>query len=127
MSKVIVIGAGLSGQAAALGLSSLGFKVDLLEKHSSFDVKGSTLGLAPNGSKALQEICPNNEDVRTLTDLGLDIPGFKGVSVLGWWIIHDWLLERVQKDPNITLHMGVKSFSLMICRMDLDRMAWFWD
>ena len=32
--------------------------------------------------------------------------------MLGWWIIRDWLLERVQKDPNITLHMGVKLISI---------------
>ena len=32
--------------------------------------------------------------------------------VLGWWIIRDWLLERVQKDPNITLRMNVKLSSM---------------
>jgi len=111
LMHVIVVGAGPSGLAASLGLSSLGFTVDLLEKHSSFDVRGSTLGLAPNGSKALQEICPN-EDVTTLTNQGLSVPGVKGVSVLGWWLIRDWLLERVEKDPNITLHMGVKLISI---------------
>lgn len=108
---VIVVGAGLAGQAAALALSSLGNTVDLLEKHPTFDVRGSTLGLAPNGSKALQEICPN-EDVTTLTNQGLTIPAFPGVSVLGWWLIRDWLLERVGKDSNITLHMGVKLISI---------------
>ena len=34
------------------------------------------------------------------------------MSVLGWWIIRDWLLERVEKDPNITLHMGVKLITI---------------
>lgn len=76
---VIIVGAGPSGLAASLGLSELGSSVDLLEKHSSFDVRGSTLGLAPNGAKALQEIMPN-EDVSTLTDQGLSVPGFPGVS-----------------------------------------------
>lgn len=105
------MGAGPAGQAVSLALSSLGFKVDLLEKHPSFDVRGSTLGLSPNGIKALEEICPG-EDVSTLTNLGLSIDGFEGVSVLGWWIIRDWLLERVQKDPNISLHMGAKLISI---------------
>ena len=76
---VIIIGAGPSGLAVALGFSNLGWTVDLLEKHASFDVRGSTLGLAPNGSKALAEILPE-EDVSTLTDMGLSVPGFKGVS-----------------------------------------------
>lgn len=76
---VIIVGAGPSGLAASLGLSSLGYTVDLLEKHSSFDVRGSTLGLAPNGAKALKEILPN-EDVSSLTNMGLSVPGFENVS-----------------------------------------------
>jgi 2-polyprenyl-6-methoxyphenol hydroxylase-like FAD-dependent oxidoreductase len=79
MMHVIIVGAGPSGLAAALALSNLGWTVDLLEKHSSFDMRGSTLGLAPNGSKALVEILPN-EDISTLTDMGLCVPGFGGVS-----------------------------------------------
>lgn len=109
---VIVVGAGPAGLAAALGMSSLGYTVDILEKHASFDVRGSTLGLAPNGTMALEEICPNEDVLRTLVNLGLSIPGYKGVSVLGWWIIRDWLLERVEKDVNITLYMGAKLISI---------------
>lgn len=108
---VIIIGAGPSGLAASLAMTSLGYTVDLLEKHESFDIRGSTLGLAPNGSKALQEILPN-DDVTTLTSQGLSIPGFSGVSVLAWWIIRDWLLERVEKDPNITLRMGIELITI---------------
>lgn len=94
----IIVGAGLSGLAASLGLSSIGFTVDLLEKHHSFDVRGSTIGLAPNGSKALAEILPN-EDIATLTSVGLSIPGFEGVSGQSPWI------------PGIILHMFILIFS----------------
>lgn len=87
---VIIVGAGPSGLAAALGFSALGWTVDLLEKHVSFDVRGSTLGLAPNGSKALTEILPN-EDVSTLTDMGLSVPGFKGVSGASKCSMHERL------------------------------------
>lgn len=87
-----------------------GWTVEVLEKHDGFDVRGSTLGLAVNGSKALQEILPNH-DVKTLTDTGILIEDTGG-SMLAWWIVRDWLLEKVRTDANISLKMGMTLVSI---------------
>lgn len=33
-------------------------------------------------------------------------------TVLGWWLIRDWLLERVQRDANISLRLDVNLLSI---------------
>mmetsp|Transcript_29104 Transcript_29104/g.53252 ORF Transcript_29104/g.53252 Transcript_29104/m.53252 type:complete len:384 (-) Transcript_29104:2349-3500(-) len=109
---VVVIGAGPAGLAVALGLSRLGCTVDVLEKHVDFSVRGSTLGLAKNGSKALRELTKDDDLQNTLLEMGI-IMESSGGSMLTWSALHDWLLERVRAQPDrITLHMNTKIVSL---------------
>lgn len=109
---VVVIGAGPAGLAVALGLSHLGCTVDILEKHVDFSVRGSTLGLAKNGSKALRELTHDDDLQHTLLEMGI-IMEMSGGSMLTWSTLHDWLLERVKAQPDrITLHMNTKILSL---------------
>lgn len=109
--RLIVVGAGPCGLALSLGLSRLGCFVDLLEKRVEFDVRGSTLGLAPNGIKALEELCPECNVQGTLVEeLGISTPS--GSSMLAWWILRDWLLEKVLADPAICVHMNAQLESI---------------
>jgi FAD-dependent urate hydroxylase len=103
-NNVIVIGAGLAGLATSIGLARLGgFHVDLVEKRSSFEIRGSTFGLAPNGAKALRELCPNV--LEELLENGILMP--TGGHMIVWWLIREALLREAEKMPDrINIRMG---------------------
>src|SRR5437588_6328908 len=52
----LVIGGGLGGLATALSLSRKGYRVHLLEKAHEFGEIGAGIQIAPNGSRALDEL-----------------------------------------------------------------------
>src|SRR5437588_10290768 len=52
----LVIGGGLGGLATALGLSRKGYPVHVLEKAHEFGEIGGGIQIAPNGSRALDEL-----------------------------------------------------------------------
>ena len=52
----LVIGGGLGGLATALGLSRKGYPVHVLEKAHEFGEIGAGIQIAPNGSRALDEL-----------------------------------------------------------------------
>ncbi|MFI0846489.1 FAD-dependent monooxygenase [Mesorhizobium sp. IMUNJ 23232] len=54
--KVLMVGGGIGGLAAAAGLASLGFQVQVLEQAEDFREVGAGIQIAPNGSRALQQL-----------------------------------------------------------------------
>ena len=52
----LVIGGGLGGLATALALSRKGYPVHVLEKAHEFGEIGAGIQIAPNGSRALDEL-----------------------------------------------------------------------
>lgn len=100
--RAIVIGAGPAGLAACLGLSPLCESVVLVEKHKTFESLGSTIGLAPNGRKALEELYPGTWD--NMTKVGMETP-FGGM-IVPWWEMRDTLLRQVQSLSNVEMHTG---------------------
>ena len=55
-ARAVVIGAGISGLAAAAGLCSAGWDVTACERAASLEPAGAGLALAPNGLRALDAI-----------------------------------------------------------------------
>jgi len=127
----------LAGLAAANGLSRLGLKVQILERSPFLEPRGSTLLVAPNGLKALQEIFP--EIASNIVCQGRHIrisapdtsikhenysarlyhshsseergaPNTTGLSfTLPWWIARDILLQHVPSNVSIVLGCKVES------------------
>eukprot|EP00537_Pseudo-nitzschia_pungens_P001746 CAMPEP_0172369520 /NCGR_PEP_ID=MMETSP1060-20121228/33233_1 /TAXON_ID=37318 /ORGANISM="Pseudo-nitzschia pungens, Strain cf. cingulata" /LENGTH=417 /DNA_ID=CAMNT_0013094467 /DNA_START=99 /DNA_END=1352 /DNA_ORIENTATION=- len=92
----IVIGAGPAGLSVSLGLAHRGWKVILVEKYESFEVRGASFGMGRNGIKALEEIHPGTVQ-HEMIDSGRGIPLPSGTLVIPWWMMRDALLERVRK------------------------------
>eukprot|EP01083_Nonionella_stella_P091825 256795_1 len=99
----IVIGAGPSGLACALGLSKVCEKVFLVEKYASFEKRGATFGMAKSGQLALEEISPDL--MEHMREVGLKA-GFSETLVFVWWEMRDAILNFVKQQPNIELYCG---------------------
>eukprot|EP00536_Pseudo-nitzschia_multiseries_P000736 jgi/Psemu1/62805/estExt_Genemark1.C_90098 len=110
----IVIGAGPVGLSTSLGLSRRGWRVILVEKFESFDVRGASFGLGPHGAKALEEIHPGTVQQGMIeSGRGMPVPG--GTLLIPWWMMRDALLERVRErvEANaIDLRMGLSIESI---------------
>jgi salicylate hydroxylase len=112
---VIVVGSGLAGLATAMGLArllNLGYSsdeaqpaghdgeartartiIEVVEKRPVYDVRGAAFGLAPNGLKALRELCPDVAQV--LVDEGIYMP-VTGGHMLPWFRVREALLNYAQ-------------------------------
>jgi 2-polyprenyl-6-methoxyphenol hydroxylase-like FAD-dependent oxidoreductase len=55
-ARAVVIGAGIGGLAATVGLCSAGWDVTACERSASLEPVGAALGLAPNGLRALDAL-----------------------------------------------------------------------
>ena len=55
-ARAVVIGAGIGGLAATVGLCAVGWDVTTCERSASLEPVGAALGLAPNGLRALDAI-----------------------------------------------------------------------
>jgi len=112
--NVVVVGAGLAGLLQSLGLSKTDkFNVHLVEKQTDFLLQGATLGLASNGMKALEELCP--EVVKDVREAGRPIVAGEGWTtvLIQWWEMRNALLNRVrERSDNIKLHMGLEIDSI---------------
>lgn len=64
IKKIIIIGGGNAGLAAAIGLKKQGFEVKLFEKAKCFLPLGGDIGLWPNGLKILAKLGIYDEIVR---------------------------------------------------------------
>ncbi|MEO0671310.1 MAG: NAD(P)-binding protein, partial [Pseudomonadota bacterium] len=53
-APIVIAGAGIGGLAAALALSSCGFKVEIFERRSDPDETGAGIQVGPNGIKVLR-------------------------------------------------------------------------
>ncbi|MGK3758338.1 MAG: 2-polyprenyl-6-methoxyphenol hydroxylase-like FAD-dependent oxidoreductase [Bacillariaceae sp.] len=99
----IVIGCGPAGLACGLALSNVCRKVILVEKHSTFDQRGSTFGMGLNGQKTLDELRPGLR--QHMEDTGIPTsPG--GTIMFVWWEMRDVFLHHVKETPNIDLYCG---------------------
>jgi len=116
----IVIGAGPAGLSVSLGLSYRGWKVNLIEKYNSFEIRGASFGLASNGIKALEEIHPGTVEEKMI-GAGRAVKLPSGGLLLPWWMMRDALLEQVQETKSnnnstrigIDLHMGLLVESIL--------------
>lgn len=115
----VVIGAGPAGLALSLGLSRLEGcdRVHLVEKRSAFEARGANFMLAPNGLKALEELCPGiGVDMRKVGIESNMVPKYPAI-LMPWWMMRDVLLDNVRKQMGdagvIELHMG-KSLNRII-------------
>ena len=108
----VVIGAGPAGLSVSLGLSDRGWKVILIEKYASFEVRGASFGMSENGMKALEEIHPGIVE-HGMIEMGRALKLPSGGLLLPWWMMRDALLEQViQKgghnaNTGIDLRMGL--------------------
>ncbi|MFI6600945.1 FAD-dependent monooxygenase [Nonomuraea sp. NPDC050536] len=60
--RIAVVGAGLGGVAAAVGLHRQGHEVTLFERGAELREKGTGIVVMPNGLRALDELFPLGED-----------------------------------------------------------------
>ena len=99
---IAIVGGGLAGLALAIGIATNvpDLSVALIEKRD-FSQAGATFGLAPNGAKALKELC-DDEFVQSLQKQGVDLTELEDmpVTMLTWWIVRDHLLNRAMDLSN---------------------------
>lgn len=98
--SAIVIGAGPAGLSVSLGLSHRGWKVILIEKYESFEIRGASFGMKPNGINALEEIHPGIVQ-RGMIEAGLTVKLPSGGLLLPWWMMRDALLEKVRERGDV--------------------------
>ncbi|MFJ2767307.1 FAD-dependent monooxygenase [Streptomyces sp. NPDC087300] len=79
----VVIGGGIGGLAAAIGLHSTGWRVTVLERAASLEPVGAGIGLAPNAQRAL--------DVLGLGDRVRELAAWQGLGGMraqsGRWLV----------------------------------------
>jgi 2-polyprenyl-6-methoxyphenol hydroxylase-like FAD-dependent oxidoreductase len=123
IKKILVVGAGIGGQSAAIGLKKAGFEVDVVEIHSEFNVYGVGIIQQANALRALDAIGVADEAMRRGSPYGkvkLCLPhgvqiGEAGTPPIGRFpshngisrkILHDVLFEEAQK-VGLKYRMGV--------------------
>mmetsp|Transcript_22035 Transcript_22035/g.53338 ORF Transcript_22035/g.53338 Transcript_22035/m.53338 type:complete len:428 (-) Transcript_22035:329-1612(-) len=117
--RVLIVGGGLAGLAAALGIASksddgedpLDLEVVIVERRPDFESRGATFGLQPNGIAALEEIAP--AALETMREAGISI-ATTGGYMLPWWTVRDALLDAVlARKDRIALRMGMSIKSVV--------------
>lgn len=64
VKKILIVGAGIGGQSAAIGLKKAGFEVDIIELHKEFNVYGVGIIQQANALRALDAIGVADEAMR---------------------------------------------------------------
>jgi salicylate hydroxylase len=133
--RVVVVGGGVGGLAAALSLARLGIGVSLLEQSSEIAEIGAGLQLAPNAFAALDAL-GIGEGVRrrsVFTDRLVMMDAVDASEVASFPVgedfrkrfgnpyavshradLHKSILEAVEKTPSITLHVATKVVDLVV-------------
>ena len=123
IKKILIVGAGIGGQSAAIGLKKAGFEIDVVEIHSEFNVYGVGIIQQANALRALDAIGVADEAMRRGSPYGkvkLCLPhgvqiGEAGTPPIGRFpshngisrkILHDVLFEEAQK-VGLKYRMGV--------------------
>jgi 2-polyprenyl-6-methoxyphenol hydroxylase-like FAD-dependent oxidoreductase len=116
---IIVVGGGLCGLAASLGLAQLGYHVHVMERRRSETMQKRRVGtylMQPNAIRALEELC--QEAMDPLYDMGITTPSSE-CKMYAWWMVRDSLLRQAEKMEKITLWTGW-SFTDLDDGMDSD-------
>ncbi len=128
IKKILVVGAGIGGQSAAIGLKKAGFEVDVVEIHAEFNVYGVGIIQQANALRALDAIGVADEAMRRGSPYGKvklclangvqigeagtppigRFPSHNGISRK---ILHDVLYEEAQK-VGLKYRMGVSVESI---------------
>jgi 3-hydroxybenzoate 6-monooxygenase len=133
--RVVVVGGGVGGLAAALSLARLGIGVSLLEQSTEIAEIGAGLQLAPNAFAALDAL-GIGEGVRrrsVFTDRLVMMDAVDASEVASFPVgedfrkrfgnpyavshradLHKSILEAVEKTPSITLHAATKVVDLVV-------------
>lgn len=123
IKKILIVGAGIGGQSAAIGLKKAGFEVDLVEVQKEFNVYGVGIIQQANALRALDAIGVADEAMRRGSPYGkvkLCLPhgvqiGEAGTPPIGRFpshngisrkILHDVLFEEAQS-VGLKYRMGV--------------------
>ncbi|MEA5461012.1 FAD-dependent monooxygenase [Arcicella sp. LKC2W] len=126
--KILIVGAGIGGQSAAIGLKKAGFEVDIIELHKEFNVYGVGIIQQANALRALDAIGVADEAMRRGSPYGkvkLCLPhgvqiGEAGTPPIGRFpshngisrrILHDVLFEEAQR-IGLKYRMGVSVESI---------------
>ena len=56
VKKILIVGAGIGGQSAAIGLKKAGYEVEVVEIHAEFNVYGVGIIQQANALRALDAI-----------------------------------------------------------------------
>lgn len=123
IKRILIVGAGIGGQSAAIGLKKAGFEVDIIELHKEFNVYGVGIIQQANALRALDAIGVADEAMRRGSPYGkvkLCLPhgvqiGEAGTPPIGRFpshngisrkILHDVLFEEAQK-IGLKYRMGI--------------------
>lgn len=128
VKKILIVGAGIGGQSAAIGLTKAGFEVDIIELHKEFNVYGVGIIQQANALRALDAIGVADEAMRRGSPYGkvkLCLPhgvqiGEAGTPPIGRFpshngisrkILHEVLYEEAQR-VGLKYRMGVSVESI---------------
>lgn len=138
--RIIVVGGGIGGLAAALSLARLGIAVSLLEQSSEIAEIGAGLQLAPNAFAAL-DVLGIGEGVRSrsvFTERLVMMDAVDAGEVASFPVgeefrnrfgnpyavshradLHKSILEAAQRTPSISLHTSTKVVDLVVGDKDV--------
>lgn len=123
VKKILIVGAGIGGQSAAIGLKKAGYEVDVVEIHAEFNVYGVGIIQQANALRALDAIGVADEAMRRGSPYGkvkLCLPhgvqiGEAGTPPIGRFpshngisrkILHEVLFDEAQR-IGLKYRMGV--------------------